>query len=154
VQYLSRGDWIRIDLLLLARLHVSGTSHFLIFPFFRPSHAGSFGNPSKLGSFNLFWTVWTPFLLGLCPCTPARLSLSACLACMALPPSPPHGPLFQGELVPLAQSRFCVDCHPWEHQGTPLSSPLHTSPQSHALKAVLFRVLPSLPDTFDFGHLS
>ena len=41
VQCLSMLERIRVDLCLLARLHVSAISHFEIFPFFRPPDAGS-----------------------------------------------------------------------------------------------------------------
>jgi hypothetical protein len=47
VQYLSMSKLIRIDLRLLPRLHVSATSHFVIFPSFALPMQAVFGPPAN-----------------------------------------------------------------------------------------------------------
>ncbi len=58
--------------------HVTSSSHFQIFLFFRPTNTGSSGHSTKV-LHSPFRTVRTPVLLGMLSCTPVPFCLSACL---------------------------------------------------------------------------
>ena len=74
----------RIELSVLPLLCVSSLSHFPKLLLFCPSHAGCPAHTSGIESFDPFWPVRKPILLGLAPTTPAPFYSSLC------PPSCPN----------------------------------------------------------------
>jgi hypothetical protein len=110
-----------------------------------PANRPVLGSPDAFSSG--YVSLHTCTILFVCLCGMLPSLVPCCLPShFFFPAPPPHGPLFR--VSGFTQSSFWVDCPPSEQQGIPLSSPPHTSPQSHALIAVLFHVLPSLHDTF------
>ena len=82
----------RIELSVLPLLCVPSLSHFPKLLLFCPPNAGCPGHTSGIPSFDPFWPVRNPILLGLAPCTPVPFYSSIC---------PPSCPTLSHALNPL-----------------------------------------------------
>ena len=133
----------RIELSVLPLLCVRSLSHFPKRLLFCPPKAGCPGHTSGIPSFDPFWPVRNPILLGLAPCTPVPFYSSLC---------PPSCPTLSHALNPLT---FCFMLSPtfcpsfrviWWKQtlflGGPRSPLKRSAPPYHLLNTHLYQSPP------------